>query len=205
MKNLVTAFLLVSVLALPACAADELGASTRAELAIGAQAPSFALTNAADGKQVRFEPAGGSPSVVVFMCNTCPYAKAFEDRVAALARDYAAKGVKFYSVNSSKESMASESLEEMKKRAAEKAFPFAYLKDGDSAVARAYGARVTPHVYLVDGKGVVRYRGYVDDSAKASERTHEGLVQALDAVLAGKPVEKAETKAFGCTIKFAGS
>jgi peroxiredoxin len=173
------------------------------ELAIGAAAPAFTLTNAIDGKSVRFVPAGGSPSVIVFMCNTCPFAKAFESRLVELANRYGAKGVTFYSVNSSADSYPAEAPGEMKKRAAEKSFPFAYLKDGDSAVARAFGARVTPHVFVIDGEGVVRYRGYVDDSAKADERTHEGLAAALDALLAGAPITKTETKAFGCGIKFA--
>jgi thiol-disulfide isomerase/thioredoxin len=157
-----------------------------------------------DGKPVRFVPASGKPAVVVFMCNSCPFAKAFENRLVQLAKDYAKKGVTFYSVNSSSDTIAAESLAEMKTRAADKGFAFAYLKDGDSATARAYGARVTPHVFLVDGKGVVQYRGYVDDSAKAEERTHEGLTEALDSLLAGTSIAKAETKAFGCTIKFAG-
>lgn len=199
--KLATVVLLSSVLlATPACAGElAVGA---AELAIGAAAPAFTLTNAVDGKTVS-APAAGSLSVVVFMSNSCPFAKAFEDRLVQLAKQYASKGVTFYSVNSSADSIAAESLAKMKKRATEKGFVFAYLKDGDSATARAYGARVTPHVYLVDGKGVVRYRGYVDDSAKADERTHEGLTEALDALLGGSAVAKAETKAFGCTIKFA--
>lgn len=173
------------------------------ELAIGSPAPAFQLTNAVDGNPVKFVPASGSPSVVVFMCNTCPFAKSFEDRLVQLAKAYAGKRVTFYSVNSSADTYPAESLAAMKQRAAEKAFPFAYVKDGDSAIATAYGARVTPHVFVVDGAGIIRYRGYVDDSAKAEERTHEGLAQALDALLAGNAIAKAETKAFGCTIKFA--
>jgi peroxiredoxin len=173
------------------------------ELAIGATAPSFKLTNAADGKAVAFNPASGSPSVVVFMCNSCPFAKAFEDRVNQLAASYSKKGVKFYSINSSSDSYPAEALDAMKERAAAKGFTFAYLKDGDSAVAKAYGARVTPHVFVIDGKGAVRYRGYVDDSAKSDERTHAGLSDALDSLLAGKAVARAETKAFGCSIKSA--
>jgi alkyl hydroperoxide reductase subunit AhpC len=86
----------------------------------------------------------------------------------------------------------------------ERGYPFPYLKDSDSSIARAYGARVTPHVFVVDKTGVVRYRGYVDDSAKPEKRTKSGLTDALDSLLAGKPVTETATNAFGCSIKFKG-
>jgi len=90
----------------------------------------------------------------------------------------------------------------MKARAVSKDYPYPYLKDGDSSIARAYGARVTPHVYVIDGTGVLRYRGYVDDSARPEERTRTGLTDALDALLAKRDVTTAATRAFGCTIKW---
>ncbi|HYU24973.1 MAG TPA: thioredoxin family protein [Thermoanaerobaculia bacterium] len=171
------------------------------ELAIGAAAPKFSLVNAVDGKTVTFAP--GKISVVVFTCNQCPYAKAFEPRLIELARQYQAKGIVFYAIDPNDEAQyAVESLAEMKARAVEKGYPFPYLKDGDSAIARAYGARVTPHVYVFDGGGVLRYRGYVDDSAKAAERRTTGLSNALDDLLAGKAVANQTTRAFGCTIKW---
>jgi thiol-disulfide isomerase/thioredoxin len=173
------------------------------EVAIGATAPKFSLVNAADGKTVAFNPGDGKLSVVVFTCNQCPYAKAFEPRIIELAKQYQPKGVVFYAVNPNDDARNSiESLDNMKARAAEKGYTFPYLKDGDSATARAYGARVTPHVYLVDGKGTVVYRGYVDDSARPEERKTTGLTNALDELLAGKAVSNQATKAFGCTIKW---
>jgi peroxiredoxin len=173
------------------------------ELAVGAKAPGFALTNAVDGKTVRFAPGDGKLSVVVFTCNQCPYAKAFEDRIVALGRAYAKRGVTFYAIDSNDDAAYSiESAAEMKSRAQAKNYPFPYLKDGDSRIARAYGARVTPHIFVVDGKGVIRYRGYVDDSAKTDERQHAGLHDALESLLGNKDVAVAATKAFGCTIKF---
>jgi peroxiredoxin len=90
----------------------------------------------------------------------------------------------------------------MRERAADHSYPYPYLKDGDSKVAAAYGARVTPHVFVVDGTGVVRYRGYVDDSAKPENRSHTGLSDALDSLLAKQDVKVTATKAFGCTIKW---
>ncbi|MEA2339203.1 MAG: hypothetical protein QOE82_3210 [Thermoanaerobaculia bacterium] len=173
------------------------------ELAVGTKAPGFALTNAVDGKTVTFAPGDGKLSVVVFTCNQCPYAKAFEDRIVTLGRDYATRGVTFYAIDSNDDAAYSvESSAEMKSRAQAKKYPFPYLKDGDSRIARAYGARVTPHIYVVDGKGTIRYRGYVDDSAKPEERQHTGLHDALDSLLANKDVAVTTTKAFGCTIKF---
>jgi thiol-disulfide isomerase/thioredoxin len=175
------------------------------ELAVGAKAPAFALTNAVDGKVVRFEPGDGKLSVVVFTCNQCPYAKAFEPRLIALGNAYGKQGVAFYAVDSNDDAAYPiETLQEMKSRAASHSYPFPYLKDGDSRIARAYGARVTPHVFVIDGTGVVRYRGYVDDSAKADERQHTALNDALDALMSGREVKVAATKAFGCTIKFKG-
>jgi thiol-disulfide isomerase/thioredoxin len=173
------------------------------ELSIGATAPKFSLVNAVDGKTIAFKPGDGKVSVVVFTCNQCPYAKAFEPRILELAKQYQVKGVVFYAIDPNDESQNSiESLAEMKARASEHGYPFPYLKDGDSAIAHAYGARVTPHVYVIDGSGTLRYRGYVDDSAKPEERRTTGLANALDDLLAGKAVVNQSTRAFGCTIKW---
>lgn len=175
------------------------------ELAIGAKAPNFALVNVVDGKTVAFQPGDGKVSVVVFTCNGCPYAKAFEPRIVELAKQYAAKGVKFYAINPNDDDRYPvETAELMKQRATEHGYLFPYLKDGDSAVARAYGARVTPHVFVIDKSGAVRYRGYVDDSAKPEERRTAGLTDALDSLLAGHEVANNTTRAFGCSIKFKG-
>ena len=173
------------------------------ELAVGAKAPGFSLVNAANDQRVTFKPGDGKIAVVVFTCNQCPYAKAFEDRLVALGRAYEKRGVVFYAVDSNDDvAYPIEKAGEMRERATSKNYPFPYLKDGDSAVARAYGARVTPHVFVVDGKGVVRYRGYVDDSAKPEERQHAGLTDAVESLLTGREVQQTSTKAFGCSIKF---
>lgn len=193
MKRVSTAVALV-LLAASAFAAD---------LDIGTKVPAFSLNNTVDGKAYELKPGDGSVSVVMFTCNQCPYAKAFEPRLVEIAKQYAAKGVKFYAINSNDDTrFTEETTDNMKARAVEKSYPFPYLKDGDSAVARSWGARVTPHVYVVDGAGVLRYRGYVDDSAKPEQRTKTGLTDALDAVLAKQPVTNTVTREFGCTIKW---
>jgi len=173
------------------------------ELAVGATAPSFSLVNTVDGKTCSFKPGDGKITVVVFTCNSCPYSKAFEQRLASLGSEYGKKGVVFYAINPNDDvAYPSESADKMKARAAEKKFPFPYLKDGNSEIARAYGARVTPHVFVVDGGGKVRYRGYVDDSAKAEEVEHTGLQDALDSMISKAEIQKTSTRAFGCTIKW---
>lgn len=173
------------------------------ELAVGTQAPEFSLVNAVDGETVSMKARDGKLKVVVFTCNQCPYAKAFEGRIIDLAKRFGPKGVDFYAVNPNDDAkFAEEKLENMKARAVAKEYPFPYLKDGDSRIARAYGARVTPHVFVVDGAGTIRYRGYVDDSAKPEDRKTTGLSDALGSLLDGRDVATTETRAFGCTIKW---
>ena len=140
---------------------------------------------------------------MVFTCNQCPYAKAFEPRIIEVAKQFQAKGVTFYAIDPNDDTRyAEETMANMKARAVEKGYPYPYLKDGDSAIARAYGARVTPHVFVVDGQGIVRYRGYVDDSAKPEERKTTGLSDALNSLLSGREVANNATREFGCTIKW---
>ncbi|HEV7766576.1 MAG TPA: thioredoxin family protein [Thermoanaerobaculia bacterium] len=178
-------------------------ACAQEQLAVGAKAPQFSLVNATDGKTVAMKPDDGRVKVVVFTCNECPYAKAFEPRIIEIANRYGHKGVSFYALDPNDDSKhPGESLAAMKARADEKEYPFPYLKDGDSSIAKAYGARVTPHVFIVDGTGVVRYRGYVDDDAKADKRKTTGLTDALNLLLDGREVANADTRAFGCTIKW---
>ncbi|HEX6640757.1 MAG TPA: thioredoxin family protein [Thermoanaerobaculia bacterium] len=195
MKKLLGVALMTLLAATIACA-DE-------QLAVGAKAPKFSLVNATDGKTIAMNPTDGRLKVVVFTCNSCPFAKAFEPRLIEIANRFNGKGVSFYAVDPNDDSQyPDETLANMKARADEREYPFPYLKDADSSIAKAYGARVTPHVFVVDGEGVVRYRGYVDDSAKPAERKTTGLTDALNALTNGRDVANADTRAFGCTIKW---
>src|SRR5438128_2369328 len=100
------------------------------EIAIGTKAPSFSLVNAVDGKTYAFNSASGKPAVVFFTCNQCPYAKAFEPRLIAIAKEYQAKGVTFYAIDSNDEARYSEeTLANMKDRAVSNNYPYPYLKD----------------------------------------------------------------------------
>lgn len=200
MKGMALAAMMLT--AVLACAQDQ-AIGAQEQVAIGGKAPAFSLVNAVDGATVAMKPDDGNVKVVIFTCNQCPFAKAFEPRIVEIANRYSTQGVKFYAVNPNDEvQFAEETLANMKARAVEKEYPFPYLKDGDSSIARAYGARVTPHVFVVDGTGIVRYRGYVDDSAKPAERQKTGLTDALGALLNGREVRTADTRAFGCTIKW---
>ena len=203
MKKLgVVALALTMMVAAAACAQEQAAPATQ-ELAIGAKAPAFSLVNAVDGQTVTMTPEDGNIKVVVFTCNSCPFAKAFEPRIIELANKFAQNGVKLYAVNPNDETKyEEETLANMKARAEDRNYRFPYLKDADSRIAHAYGARVTPHVFVVDGKGIVRYRGYVDDSAKPAERKTTGLSDAVGALTNGRVVTNAETRAFGCTIKW---
>lgn len=174
-------------------------------LEIGRKAPGFSLVNAVDGETVAMTPDAGGPKVVIFTCNLCPYASAFESRMIEIANRFGHRGIRFYAVNPNDDARyPGESLSAMKARAVENGYPFPYLKDGDSSVARAYGARVTPHVFVIDGDGTLRYRGYIDDSAKPAERKTTGLTDALNAMTNGRDIPNTVTREFGCAIKWKG-
>jgi peroxiredoxin len=195
MKKIVGLTLGTLFFAAVACAGEQ--------LAVGAKAPQFSLVNAVDNATVAMKPDDGKLKVVVFTCNSCPFAKAFEPRLIDIANQWGHKGVTFYAVDPNDDAQyPDETLANMKKRADAMEYPFPYLKDADSSIARAYGARVTPHVFVIDGDGTVRYRGNVDDSAKPAERKTTGLTDALGALTNGREVVNADTRAFGCTIKW---
>jgi len=171
------------------------------QLALGANAPAFSLVSAADGTTVEMKPNDGFIKVVVFTSNGCPVSTDFEPRLIEIANRYGHRGIRFYAVNSSDPVRNhDESLQAMKARAEELEYPFPYLKDTNGSVAAAYGAHVTPHVFVVDGDGKVRYRGAIDDSAKPAERKVTGLTNALNGLTDGREVGTPDTVAFGCPI-----
>jgi peroxiredoxin len=134
-------------------------------------------------------------TVLCFTCNVCPVAVAYEDRFIEFAKKYKDKSVNFIAINVN----STEDRAAMKQRAEEKGFPFPYAYDESGDSARAYGARVTPHLFVLDGQGKVVYQGAFDD--KQAEPTKHYVVDAVEAVLAGKKPPVAETTAFGCGIR----
>jgi peroxiredoxin len=174
------------------------------QLEIGKPVPTFKLPGV-DGKDCALADLlkKNKAAVVVFSCNHCPVAQAYQDRLIEIQKDYKAKGVAVVAICSNDvEAYPEDSFDNMKKRAKEKKYNFPYLYDESQEVARAYRATCTPHVFLLDAKGVLAYRGAVDDNQDAKKATKPYLRAALDSVLAGKPVETTTTKQFGCDIKW---
>jgi peroxiredoxin len=196
-------YTLVSILFIGLSVLALAGEATGPQLEPGAKAPPFTLKGI-DGKTHSLDELKGERStVVVFTCNHCPFAQAYEDRLIGLAKSFADKGVRFVAINSNDPAVSpDDSFEKMTDRAKEKGFPYPYLFDATQEVAKAYGAQVTPHVFVFDAGGVLRYRGRVDDNAKVGQVTSPDLKNALEAVLAGKPVPTAATTAFGCSVKW---
>ena len=144
--------------------------------------------------------------IVVFTCNTCPYAVAYEDRVEALNKKYAKKGYPVIAIMPNNVSTKpGDSMEAMQRRAKEKGFTFPYLMDADQSIYPQFGATKTPHIYILEAtaKGaVVQYIGAIDDNYKDATLVNTKYVEnAVDALLSGTSVEVNKTKAIGCSIK----
>jgi len=174
-------------------------------LDIGQQGPDFTLPGVDGHTHLLSDLVKSSRAVaVVFSCNHCPYVRAWEDRMKAIQRDYRDKGVVLAAINANDAvKYPDDDFDHMKQRAEQEQFNFLYLRDETQQVARAYGGTHTPHVFLLDRDGVLRYRGAIDDNydnPDAVQQPH--LRQALDAVLAGETPEQAVTNAVGCTIKW---
>ena len=175
-------------------------AARAAELRIGSPAPDFTLPAASDGKAVALKDllAENRAVAVIFVATKCPVSNAYNARMAALGKEYAAKGVPLVGVNSNK----TEPAAEVKEHAEKHGFTFPVLKDEGNKVADAYGASHTPEVFALDAKGSLIYHGRIDESQDDARNVKSpDLRNALEAVLAGKPVPVAQTKAFGCSIK----
>jgi peroxiredoxin len=173
-------------------------------LELGAKAPDFGDLQGADGGRHSLRSFDDKPVLVVmFTCNHCPYVVAYEDRMIAIQRDYAGKGVQLVAINANDDKAYPEDgYPEMVKRAKAKGFNFPYLRDPDQKAAEAYGAVCTPHVFAFDKDRNLRYRGRIDDSREPKQVKSRDLRNALDDMLAGRGVKAADTRPFGCSIKW---
>jgi peroxiredoxin len=170
-------------------------------LSIGDAGPEFTDVIGTDDKPHSLADYKSAKAVVVvFTCNHCPVAQAYEDRLMAVQKDYQAKGVKLVAINVNNND--ADKLDAMKERAGIKGFNFPYLYDASQKSAASYGATVTPHVFVLDSQRKVAYMGAVDDSMSAGDVKQHHLRDALDAVLAGKPPEVTETRQVGCGIQY---
>jgi thiol-disulfide isomerase/thioredoxin len=185
----------------PAGTAAPSETSEQKKLGVGDAAPAWKdLVGVDDQKHSLGEHADAKAVVVVFTCNHCPVAKAYEDRIVEIATDYADKDVDVVAINVS--NLDADKLPAMKERAEEKGFKFNYLYDPSQEIARAYAATVTPHVFLLDGERNIAYIGAIDDNMKADKATKPYLRDAIDAVLAGSKPQTDSTKPVGCGIKY---
>lgn len=166
---------------------------------VGKPAPAFTLPDAqtAQARSLTSLMQGSKATVVMFISTRCPYSNAYVGRMKTLASKYAPKGVSFVGIDSDQ----NEPKAEVASYSKSKGFPFPVLEDRGAKVADAYAAHVTPETYVISSDGTLVYHGRIDnDMDPANVHTHD-LANALDETLAGKPVAKAETKAFGCSIK----
>ena len=200
MKKLSAVALLLALsfaFAAQATRADNPAPDAKAGVAIGAVAPDFTLPDA-DGKEHSLASLKGKAgTVILFIATQCPVSNAYNARMQKLAEDYRARGVNVVGINSN----STEPAAEVKQHAAANGLNFTILKDPGNQIADRYDAQVTPEAYLLDASGKLVYQGRIDNSRYGYVITSTDLRDALEATLAGKPVEKAGAKAFGCSIK----
>lgn len=167
------------------------------------QAPPLALPDTSG--EMRVLPAGpaeAAATVVFWTCNHCPYALAWHDRLVAVANDYADRGVRFLAVNSNDpERYPADSPQSMRERFDRERWPFPYLWDETQEAARAWGARTTPHLFVLDTESRIVYEGAPDDDHQDPSLDAQWLRAALDAVLSGAEAP-ASTEPVGCSVKW---
>ncbi len=169
--------------------------------AIGELAPTFALP---DTEGTTHEPGGAAATVVVFTCNHCPYALAWHERTITLARDYADRGVRVLAINpNDAERYPRDSTQAMRARVQRGEFDgVPYLRDESQEVARAYDAKTTPDVFVLDAGWLLRYRGAPDADYDDPAQNAAFLRSALDAILDGRDPDPVQTPPVGCSIKW---
>jgi peroxiredoxin len=167
------------------------------QITIGGKAPNLKLQTLSGAAAQMHSLSGQNGTLLLFVATKCPVSNDYNERMAALAKDYTSRGFSVIGINSNK----TEPADEVSKHAAEKGLAFTILKDPDNVVADYFGASFTPEAYLFDRDWTLRYHGRIDDSRNAANITSQDLRTALDALQAGKAVPVTETKAFGCTIK----
>lgn len=156
-----------------------------------------------DGHVVSPRP-GKNGLVVVFTCNHCPYAVSWEDRTIALAELSLSKGIDWLAINpnAANKQYPDDSIEEMRRRVAEKKYPYPYAADDTQAAAAAFGAACTPEYFLFDSAGMLRYTGRLDDSQDSGKVTQHFLADALADLMAGMKIRLPESHPMGCSIKW---
>ena len=174
---------------------------TATGISIGDTAPDFQLPDTEGTEHALSN--GAQATAVIFTCNHCPYALAWHDRILDVARDYADRGVRVLAINSNdSERYPADSYRAMQERVRKEDWPLPYLHDENQDVARAYGAKTTPDVFVTDSEGKLRYRGAPDSDHSDPSQNAAWLRGALDALLEGRAPEPAETEPVGCSVKW---
>ena len=173
---------------------------------LGFHAPDFKLLDVISGKRLSLNKLlSEKATVIMFICNHCPFVKHVNVELVDLANDYISKGVSFIAINSNDvENYPEDSPDKMKEYAIRLGYPFPYLFDETQEVAKAYDAACTPDFYIFDEKGVCVYRGQLDDSRPGNGKPVTGadIRSALDHLLSGKEVDKVQKPSIGCNIKW---
>lgn len=173
---------------------------------LGTIAPDFLLPDTVSGKTLSFKDIKGAKgTLLIFMCNHCPYVKHINHQLAAIAKEYTQKGIGIAGINSNDiEKYPDDAPEKMKELAGEFGFYFPYLFDESQAVAKAYDAACTPDFYLFNPKNELVYRGQFDDARPGNNVpvTGKDLIAALDALLDGKEISPIQRPSMGCNIKW---
>ena len=167
------------------------------QITIGGKVPNLKLQTLSGAATQLHSLSGQNGTLLLFVATKCPVSNDYNERMAALAKDYTSRGFAVIGINSNK----TEPADEVGKHAAERGLAFSILKDPDNVVADYFGASFTPEAYLFDRDWTLRYHGRIDDSRNAANITSRDLRAAMDALQGSKAVPVAETKAFGCTIK----
>src|SRR5437763_12596890 len=165
--------------------------------AIGSAIEDFTLPDADGVNHSLKSLMGKKGAVIIFVATKCPVSNAYNDRMEKVAEDYKAQGINVIGINSN----STEPASEVKSHAAEKGLKFTILKDDGNKIADRFGANHTPEAYVIDASGELVYHGRIDISQKIEAITSNDLRDAVDAVLAGKPIQKTTSVAFGCSVR----
>lgn len=181
--------------------------STFAQYKVGDKVKDFSLKNVNEKMVSLSDFTSAKGFIITFTCNHCPYSVLYEDRIVALDKKYKKKGYPVIAINPNDETTyPSDDFAHMQTRAKEKGFTFPYLRDLSQDVAHAFGAKKTPHMYVVQKEGsdfVVKYIGSIDDNAQDASKVQKKYLEiAVNELLDGKAVSKSFTRAIGCSIKY---
>ncbi len=183
-----------------------MAATETIQIPLGFSAPDFNLLDTVSGTQKSLNDLKGEKAtVVMFLCNHCPFVKHVWEQLISLGNDYLDKGIGFVAISSNDvENYPADGPDKMKELAASTNWPFAYLYDETQKVAKAYQAACTPDFSIFDADLTCVYRGQLDDSRPSNDKpvTGKDMREAIEAILAGKAVSEVQTPSIGCNIKW---